>query len=278
VRSLARHHDAQLFVSPVEWRQLDFNRPADLARDLQGIDTLYNTYWIRFPRAGQQFEGAVRNTGILLQAAADAGVRRVVHLSVSNADAASPFPYFRGKAATEAIVRESGIPYAIIRPTLVYGVEDILIHNMAWLLRHAPIYLIPGDGTYRTRPVYVGDVAHIAVEAAAGGNDFVTDAAGPHVLTYEELVQAIRSAVRSRAVLIHAPPWIALSAAWGLKPMLRDVIVTAEELNGLMSEVVMSEEPPKGSTRFGDWLGEHADHLGRTYASELRRHWGRPVP
>src|SRR5207245_7350060 len=109
-----------------EGRQLDCNRPVDLARDLQGIDTLYNTYWIRFPRDGQTFEGAVRNSEVLLQAAARGGVRRVVHLSVSNAAATSPFPYFRGKAATEAIVRESGIPYAIIRPTLVYGVEDIL--------------------------------------------------------------------------------------------------------------------------------------------------------
>jgi NADH dehydrogenase len=276
MRSLARRHDAQLFDGPVEWRPLDFNQPVDLARDLQGIDTLYNTYWIRFPREGQTFEGAVRNTGILLQAAAEAGVRRVVHLSVSNAAATSPFPYFRGKAATEAIVRESGIPYAIIRPTLVYGVEDILIHNMAWLLRHAPVYLIPGDGTYRTRPVYVGDVAHIAIEAAASGSDLVTDAAGPDVLTYDELVRAIRSAVGSRAALIRVPPSIALTAAWGLKPLLRDVIVTPEELNGLMSEVVMSDEPPKGTTRFRDWLRDHSDQLGRKYASELQRHWGRP--
>jgi NADH dehydrogenase len=278
IRSLARHHDAGLFAAPVEWRQLEFSRPHELAEALTGIDTLYNTYWIRFPRDGQRFESAVQNTRVLIDAARQAGVRRVVHISVSNADPSSPFPYFRGKAATEEIVRESGLPYAIVRPTLVYGVEDILIHNMAWLLRHAPIYMIPGDGRYRTRPVYVGDVAGIAVDAAAGTTNLVTDAAGPEVFTYEELVQAIRTAVRSRSGLVHVPPFIALAAAWSLKPLVRDVIVTSEELNGLMNEVVMSDEPPKGTTRFLDWLHEHAEELGRKYASELKRHWVRPAP
>jgi uncharacterized protein YbjT (DUF2867 family) len=277
VRSLARHHDAGLFSQDVEWRELQFNRPSDLVDNLTGIDTLYNTYWIRFPRDGQRFEDAVNNTATLIAAAREAKVRWVVHISVSNAEASSPFPYFRGKAALEEIVRHSGIPYAIIRPTLVFGEEDILIHNMAWLLRHAPVYLIPGDGRYRTRPVYVGDVARIAIDAAAGTSGLVTDAAGPDVLAYVELVEAIRSAVRSRSWLLHVPPPIALAAAWGMKPLVRDVIVTSEELHGLMHEVVMSHEPPKGSTRFREWLSEHADGLGRTYASELKRHWGRPA-
>jgi uncharacterized protein YbjT (DUF2867 family) len=277
VRSLARHHDARLFSTEVEWRQLQFSRRSELVDTLTGIDTLYNTYWIRFPREGQQFDHAVDNTATLIAAAKEAQVQRVVHISVSNADASSPFPYFRGKAATEEIVRQSGMAYAIIRPTLVFGVEDILIHNMAWLLRHAPVYLIPGDGRYRSRPVYVGDVAGIAVDAATGPNALVTDAAGPDVLTYTELVEAIRSAVRSRSRLLHVPPSIALAVAWGMKPLVRDVIVTSEELYGLMHEVVMSDEPPKGTTSFRAWLSEHADGLGRSYASELKRHWRRPA-
>ncbi len=267
VRSLARYHDARLFTEGVEWRELRFSRRSELVESLKGIDTLYNTYWIRFPRDGQEFDHAVNSTATLIQAAREAKVQRVVHISVSNADASSPFPYFRGKAATEEIVRQSGIVYAIIRPTLVFGVEDILIHNMAWLLRHAPLYPIPGDGQYRTRPVYVGDVARIAIDAAAGTSNLVTDAAGPDVLTYEELVRAIRSAVRSRSWLLHVPPPVALAAAWGMNPLVRDVIVTSEELHGLMHEVVMSHEPPKGTTRFREWLSQHADGLGRTYAS-----------
>ncbi len=245
---------------------------ASLAESLRGADTLYNTYWIRFERGGTTFAGAVENTRRLFRAAADAGVRRVVHVSVSKADA-SPLPYFRGKAETEQAARESGLSYAIVRPTLVYGPEDILVNNIAWALRRVPVFLIPGDGRYEVQPVSVRDTARICVEAGAGGDDVELDAAGPRRWTYEELVRLLSGATGGHARIRRASPRIALGAARVGGLALRDVVLTRDELEGLMAGLLVSDEPPRGSDYFDEWVRENGEGLGRRYTSELARNF-----
>ena len=90
---------------------------------------------------------AVDEHALLVRAAKSAGARRIVHVSVTNPSLASSLPYFRGKAEVERDVAGSGLSYAIVRPTLVFGPRDILVNNIAWGLRRSPVFPIAGDGT-----------------------------------------------------------------------------------------------------------------------------------
>jgi uncharacterized protein YbjT (DUF2867 family) len=248
-----------------------------LESSLRGADTLYNTYWVRFERGHTTFAAAVSDTGRLLDAAVRAGVRRVVHVSVSNPDERSPFAYFRGKAACEALVRGSGLSYAIVRPTLVFGPDDLLLNDIAWTLRRTPLFLVPGDGCYEVQPVSVGDTARICVESGAAGGDTVVDAAGPDRLPFGQLVRMIRDAIGSRSRIHSAPPGVALAASRLLGLLVRDIPLTREEMNALGAGLLVSHEPPRGTERFAAWLSASAPTLGRTYASELGRNFrGRP--
>ena len=244
-----------------------------LVGSLRGADTLYNTYWVRFERGATTFDGAVRNTVALFAAARQAGIRRVVHISVANPDTGSPFSYFRGKAQTEEALRESGLSHAIVRPTLVFGREDILVNNIAWGLRHVPIFLIAGDCGSEVQPVSVRDTASICIEAGTRDENVVLDAAGPDRWAYEDFVRLIGRAVGGRARIRHSSLRVALAAARIAGSFLRDVVVTRDELEALCAGLLVSHDPPLGSDRFEMWLAENADRLGRRYQSELARNF-----
>jgi uncharacterized protein YbjT (DUF2867 family) len=261
------------FGSRIRAFAFDFSRPERMAEALAGTRVLYNTYWVRFDRGGETHDRAVANTIALLRAARMAGVRRIVHISITNPDRRSPLPYFRGKALLEEEIQKSQISYALVRPTVIFGLEDILINNIGFLLRKMPAFLIPGSGRYRLQPVDVEDVARIAVEAGGASNDVVIDAVGPETFSFEEMVRLIASAVHSRAMLLHAPPQVALLAAAVAGWALGDVLLTGDELKGLMANLLVSDCRPTGRTRFTDWLSVNAGALGERYACELARHY-----
>ena len=254
-------------------RPLRPDRPEELAKALSGVDILFNTYWLRFPRGNASFEGAVANSAALLAAAREAGVRRVVHVSVVNAAADAGTPYVRAKAALEAIVRSSGLEWAIVRPTLTYGPDDILINNLAWALRRLPVYGVPGLGRYTVQPVHVDDVARICVEAGSGPAGVVLDAAGPETMQYRELVDRVRSAVASRSLVIPMPAPVVLAAARILGLIVRDVVLTRDEIRELTSSLLTSHEPARGEIQISEWLPANADGLGRRWSSELARNY-----
>jgi NADH dehydrogenase len=274
VRTLTNHpqrpraQEIDVDVAP-----LKFSDRAALVESLRGADVFYNSYWVRFPHGGVGFGDAVANTRILMSAAAEAGVRKVVHISVSNPSLDSHLDYYAGKARTEEIVRESGLPWAIVRPTLIFGPGDILINNIAWLLRNMPVFAIPEMGRYRVQPVAGEDVAEIATWAAAQNENVVVDAAGPEIITYAEMVQDVAIAVRRRPRIVHLPSRLALALGDIVGLFVRDVVLTHQELEGLMQELLVSREPPRGARRLGDWLLRSTDSLGRSYASELSRHF-----
>ena len=273
VRTLTRHpQSASPFGARVEAFPLDFDLNT-LAERLRGADTLYNTYWIRSPRGNLTFERVLDNTAILLDAARQAGVRRVVQLSVSNASASSPLPYFRGKALAEEALSSSGLSYAIVRPLLVFAREDVLVNNIAWLLRRLPLFVVPGSGRYTLQPVAVEDVAELAVEVGSGTEPTVMDAAGPDIFSFEEFVRLVREAVGSRAAIVHGSPRLALGLSALTGKILRDTLVTRAELAGLMQDLLTSQAAPTGTRRFADWLGENADSVGQSYVSERLRNW-----
>ena len=274
VRTLTRHpQSASPFGDRVQAFPLDFTDAPALTKALRGADTLYNTYWIRSPRGSVTFELAVANTELLLRAAREAGVRRIVQLSVSTASPSSPLPYFRGKAEAEEALASSGLSYAIVRPTLIYAREDVLVNNIAWLLRRLPVFVVPGNGRYTLQPVAVEDVAELAVDLGDSDAAQVVDAAGPDVLTFDELVRLVREAVGSRARVVHAS--LGLTHALGslVGVALRDTLITRAELQGLMENLLTSQAPARGRRRFEDWLQANAATVGTSYTSETRRNW-----
>jgi NADH dehydrogenase len=209
----------------------------------------------------------------MLDAATAAGVRKFVHISVTKATESSPLPYFRGKAMVEAAVRESAMSYAIIRPALIFGVEDILLNNIAWLLRRVPFFAIPGRGDYRVQPIFAGDLAEIAVNAARDDQSIALDAVGPEIFTFDELVRTIASAVRSKSRMVRVDPRIAVAFARMVGWFVRDVTLTRDEARGLMSNLLVTDSAPNAATRFTEWLRSNADKIGIAYASELARHF-----
>ena len=274
IKTLTNHarrpgtEDITAEVAPLQFTDRDA-----LVESLRGADVLYNTYWVRFQHGRVHFGEAVANTRILLGAARDAGVRKVVHVSVSNPSEDSPLDYFAGKARTERAVRESGLAWAIIRPTLVFGQGDILINNIAWLLRRLPIFGVPGRGDYRLQPVAGEDVAEIATWAAEQTDNVIVDAAGPDTVYYSEMVESIAIAVGRHPRFVYLSPRMSLLAARVIGRAMKDVMLNAPELEGLMQELLVSHERPRGTRRLDNWLLSNADTIGRVYASELDRHW-----
>ncbi len=280
VRSLTDHPgsriDRQIHqASPIESFRYGFDDPAVMKAAFDGVTTFYNTYWVRYPRAGASHEQAVENTAVLLAAARRAGVERIVQISVSNPDPDSFYGYYRGKAAVESLVRDCGIPYAIVRPGVIFGGdcghEDILLNNIAWLIRRFRVFAIPGDGTYRLRPVHVQDLADLCVGLGAGRADTVVDAIGPEWFTFEGLVRAIAAAIGVRVLPVHLPAGAVSLLLRGLALLTRDDVLTRDELAGLMAELVMVEGEPTCPTRLTDYLRENAGQIGRRYHSELAR-------
>lgn len=251
-----------------------FDDPIALARALEGASTLYNTYWVRFDHGGATYAGAVANSRMLFDAANRAGVNRIVHVSIANPSIDSPLPYYRGKALVEQALAEAGVSYAIVRPTWIFGGErEILANNIAWILRHMPLFAIPGDGRYPVQPVHIDDLARICVDAAQPGSDVVLDAAGPQTMSFEELVRAIRRATGSRAPIVHLPPIAMAAVARALGLLVRDVVLTSDEIKGLTAGLLVSHHAPLGRVAFTEWLDEHGDSLGQSYANELQRHF-----
>jgi len=165
VRTLTGRPDRENpFSDKVKAFPFNFDRPKELTESLRGGKTLYNTYWIRYPHGRASFDKAVENSKILIAAAEEVGIRRIVHISITNPSEDSPFPYFKGKALVEKAIAQSKLSYAIIRPTVIFGPEGILFNNIAWLLRKFPLFVIPGSGDYRIQPVFVEDVADMAVK------------------------------------------------------------------------------------------------------------------
>lgn len=256
---------------------LDFDDRDRLVRCMRGADTLYNTYWIHSNYGADAFAGAVRRSQQLFAAAREAGIRRLVHISIAN-PSGSGHPYYASKAALEEAVPLTGLSYGIVRPTLVYGEGDVLMNNIAWVLRHFPIFAIPGDGAYRVQPVHVEDVAAIAVTTGLADDNLTVDAAGPDILRFDELVRVLRQAVESRAVLLKTAPALALVGARLAGFIAGDALLTREQLDDLRDELLISQEPARGAIRFAEWLKRQKAFLGLRYASAKTRHQPRLAP
>lgn len=232
---------------------------------------LINTYWVRFDHRLFTHSQAVANTKILFQAAKNAGVRRIIHVSITNPDIHSDLPYFSGKAELESVLTSLNVSYCILRPTVLFGKEDVLINNIAWSLRHLPIFGVFGDGEYKLQPIYVDDLASAAAEKAFGERNEIVNAIGSETFTYRELVEMIKRALGLKRLIVSVPPELGYWACRATGLLVRDVIITRQEIQGLMQGRLYVDAPPLGATKLTEWIDRHKDTLGRHYTSEMAR-------
>ena len=259
------------FGNQVEAYPYNLDSPDDLVESLRGAEVLYNTYWVRFNYSFFKYQSAVRNTLILFEAAHKAGVKRIIHIGITNPSKDSPLEYFAGKARLEEALRAFDFSYAILRPTVLFGKEDILINNIAWTLRHLPVFGLFGDGSYRLQPIYVDDLAALAVAQGKGKSNTIIDAIGPETFTYRELVQIIGENIGGNRLILSMLPVLAYAAGWTVGHLIGDVMITWSEVKGLMADLLHTDSPAAGATRLTEWTRLHKDTLGLKYASELAR-------
>jgi len=274
VKTLTGHpHREHPFGKAIPAAPFHFEDPQALAASITGAGTLYNTYWIRFEHGRMTFAKAIAHTAALLVAARQAGVRRIVHVSTVHADEASPHPCYRAKAEAERLVRESGLSYAILRPTVLFGNESILFNNIAWMLRKFPAFAVAGKGDYQLQPLYVGDLAELAVNIAPKEQSIVLDAAGPETFSFDEMLRFIAGEVGSHARLLHVDPERALQLTRMLGSLVGDIVLTREEIDALMQGLMVATGAPNGHTLFSSWFKRHAAEVGVRYCSEIERHY-----
>jgi len=274
VLTLTNHPDrTDPFAGRVKAFPLDFGNENDLITHLTGADVLVNTYWVRFDRGTVTQSGAVENTRTLVRAAQAAGVRRILHISITNPSLDSHLPYFHGKALNEQTVVDSGISYSILRPTLIFGREDILINNIAWILRRFPFFPQIGDGQYKLQPVFVDNLAEIACQMVYRHENVILDVTGPDVYSFDDLVRLVGQKIGCPRPILHFPAELALQAARFISLFIGDVLITREEVKGLMAGLLVSSDPPLGTTSLSDWLEANGETVGRKYASEIARHY-----
>jgi uncharacterized protein YbjT (DUF2867 family) len=279
VRTLTNSiHRPNPFDSQVEAFPYHFDNVDELTNSLRGASVLYNTYWVRFDYADFSHTAGIENSYKLFAAARKAGVTRVVHISITNPSESSTLPYFKGKALIERNLIESGLSYTILRPAVLFGDEGILINNIAWILRHFPVFGVFGDGSYRLQPIYVDDLARLAVEQGLGTENHIIDAVGPETFTYRQLVQVIGSIIGKNRSILSIPPKLGYWVSSLIGRLLGDVLVTRDEITGLMQDLLYTSSPPLGTTPLTDWVTQHASSLGNQYQSELKRRLHRDIP
>jgi NADH dehydrogenase len=138
------------------------------------------------------------------------------------------------------------------------------------------VFGIPGDGRYRLQPMHVRDHAGLLVQTGMESTDQIVDSAGPDIFTFEELVHLLRGAMGLHTLVVRMPPAIAMLGASLAGRLTGDLMLTRDELDDLMHDILISHEPPRGRTRLTDWLRTNAETVGRVYASEVARHYRRP--
>ena len=249
----------------------NFDDPDKLTQSLKGVSVLYNTYWVRFNYKTFTYADAERNTITMFNAAKQAGVRRIVHVSITNPSEESRLEYFSRKAKLEKALNETGLSYAILRPAVLFGKEDILVNNIAWALRKFPVLAVFGDGQYRLQPIHVDDLARLAVEQGEKTTDAAINAIGPETFTYKGLVETIGEIIGKKRPIVSVSPAIGYMAGMVMGKLVGDVMITRDEIRGLMAGLLYVDSPPAGKTKLSDWAREHADSLGRKYTSELAR-------
>jgi nucleoside-diphosphate-sugar epimerase len=260
-----------IFIGKVKTFPLNFEDTEGLCKSLENVDVLYNTYWVRFNYKTFSHQMAVDNTIKLFNACKKAGVRKIIHVSITNPSETSHLSYFKGKAILENELKSLNLKYTILRPAVLFGKEDILINNIAWMVRKFPLFGIFGDGEYKLQPIFVDDFASLAIENAITNESKIIDAIGHETFTYNQLVEMIMNEIKIKKKIIHISPGFGFISGKILGKFVHDVVITKDEIEGLMSNLLYTNSAPAGETKLSDWVRNNSQIIGLKYASELKR-------
>ena len=260
-------------------QRIPFNfAPDALTSALEGADILACAYWTRHNRPPVGHRGpwlshaeATERTGMLVESALAAGVSRLVWTSIANPGLDPDLSYYAGKAQVERFVKESGIPYAVLRPACFFGPGGLLIENIAWAVRHLPVFPIPSGDPYHVRPIHVDDYAQLVADACRGTDTFTQDATGPDRIEFQELIRYIARTINARTQIVRLPIGVCHFLYGAASHLMRETILTLDELKGLSRNRLDSQEPPSGSISLTAWIKENAETIGSRFLREPRR-------
>lgn len=261
-----------------EFRFDDFDA---LVESFKGIDTFYNSYWIRYPYKGMTWRQAVINCGKLFKACKVAGVKKIIHLSVTNCQKNSPYSYFKGKAIVEEMLKQCGVPYTILRVAWFFEDGDILVNNIAWILRRFPIFGLFDYGRFKLQPISAKSLAEIAVASRYQGdktinNNKIINAIGPETYTWKQFITTINSSLGSKTLIIPFPGFTVYFAVLISKFIgffVHDRLLTIEEIKALEDDLCLTKDPSIGDISFKDWLYKYAKSNGVLWHGEIQRHY-----
>ena len=201
------------FGDDVDARVGDVRDPATLAPAMQGVDVVVNA--VQFPnfpienrRKGWTFEDVdLKGTRYQVDAAKDAGVRRVVYISGVGASKDAGKHWFRYKWEAEKYLQDSGLEWVVIRPTWVYGPDDVALNRFLGFAKRLPFIPMFGDGKQSMQPVFIDDVGRVGADAAlkpeAAGNVF--ELGGPDVMSMDDVLRTALEVQGKKKGLLHQP-------------------------------------------------------------------------
>ncbi|HSA78438.1 MAG TPA: complex I NDUFA9 subunit family protein [Nitrospirota bacterium] len=245
VRALARHPDR---VQPlkdlgVEVVPGDISNKVSLEKAAEGIERVIHLVGIIQETPGVTFRGVhVEGTRNVIEAARKAGVRHFFHQSALGTRPGAKSEYHRTKWEAEELVRQSGIPHTILRPSLIYGPGDKFTIRLSEMLRRAPVMPVIGSGKYRVQPIYIDDVVSCMVKVVIGDAflNEIYEIGGPDQLTYKEVTAAIAEAMGLKRPAVHVPLFFVKPIAHALETVLSNPPLTTDQLIMLQEDNVCS--------------------------------------
>jgi uncharacterized protein YbjT (DUF2867 family) len=247
VRCLVRDpaKGAKLAAWGCELVQGDMTDPAGLRRAVEGVETVVHLVAIRQGREREFQRIMVDGIRDLLAAASAAGVRRFVHMSAlgTSEQTRDLVPYYRAKWDAEELVRASGLPYVIFRPSFVFARDGGILPTFVKLARFAPVTPITGSGRQRLQPIWVDDVATYFADAVVRDDvaGHVYELGGPDAVTWNELWARLKSTLGQRRPSVHVPMAVMRANALvterlpGNIPLTRDLLKMLEHGDNVVS-------------------------------------------
>ena len=195
-------------VGQVEVVQANVRNPASIGRALDGVEACVNLVGVLYETGRQRFASLhAKGAEEIAAACAARGVARMVQVSALGAGPDSPSKYARTKAEGEAAVRRRLPQAVILRPSVVFGVDDQFFNRFAGLASLLPVLPLPGGGHTRFQPLFVGDLAQAILAAvrdpSAAGKTY--ELGGPEVMTYRQVLETTLAQIHKSRLLTPLP-------------------------------------------------------------------------
>jgi len=219
----------------------DIADPASLAGAAQGCERVIHLVGIIQEGRGFTFRSVhVEGTMNVLAAAKKAGVKHFFHQSALGTRESAKSEYHRTKWEAEQLVQASGMPWTILRPSLIYGPGDQFTLRLADAIKLSPVLPVIGSGRSKVQPIYVEDVAVCIGKAVQGEGFFnrIYEIGGPEQLTYEQVTKAIAEALGVKRPTVHMPMFFMRTMARVAEAVLPKPPITTEQLTMLQEDIV----------------------------------------